>query len=233
MSDLAQSVWLLLTNPNISFLLLVLGLWSIVLAVSIPGTGLPEVAAIISLTLAPIGLFQLPLNLVGLALIGLALLLFILEFRVNTNGALLLGGTVALALGALAVYGGAGTSSGRLSWVTVVAAPALSTLVFGLLLRKSLAAQNAPPVHDLQRLIGSVGVTRTEVARQGSVYVGGELWSATAQQRLPAGTRVVVLERRGLVLKVAPLPVSPHDLSPPDGAEQEPEAVDADPPGLA
>jgi membrane-bound serine protease (ClpP class) len=204
MSDLAQSVWSLLTNPNISFLLLVLGLWCVVLAVSLPGTGVPEVTGVISLVLGAIGLLQLPFNVIGLALIGLALVLFILEFQVNSHGALLLGGAIALALGALAVYRGVDSSSGTLSWITVVAAPLLSTIFFGLLIRKGLAAQRAPALQDLGQLIGQVGVTRTEVEREGSVYVGGELWSATAEHAIPAETDVVVLERHGLVLKVAP-----------------------------
>ncbi len=204
MESLAQSVWQLLTNPNISFLLLVLGLWCVVLAVSLPGTGVPEVTAVISLALGAIGLFQLPFNLVGFALIGLALVLFILEFQVNSHGALLLGGALALALGALAVYRG-DRSSGTLSWVTVVAAPLLSTLFFGLIIRKGLVAQRAPVMQDLGRLIGQVGVSRTEVEREGSVYVAGELWSATAERRIPPDTDVVVLARRGLVLTVAPV----------------------------
>ena len=212
MSDLAQSVWSLLTNPNISFLLLVLGLWCVVLAVSLPGTGVPEVTGVISLVLGAIGLLQLPFNVIGLALIGLALVLFILEFQVNSHGALLLGGAIALALGALAVYRGGDSSSGTLSWITVVAAPLLSTIFFGLLIRKGLAAQRAPALQDLGQLIGQVGVTRTEVEREGSVYVGGELWSATAEHAIPAETDVVVLERRGLVLKVAPVANGrPHD----------------------
>jgi membrane-bound serine protease (ClpP class) len=215
MLELAQSAWLLLTNPNISFLLLVLGLWCVVLAVSLPGTGLPEVTGVISLVLAALGLFQLPFDLVGFGLIGLALVLFILEFQVNAHGALLLGGALALGLGALALYSGADRSAGTLSWVTLVAAPLLSTLFFGWVIRQGLAAQRAPALQDLGRLIGQVGVARTEVAREGSVYVAGELWSATAEHLIPAQTDVVVLERQGLVLKVAPAPR-------PDGQAVEP-----------
>jgi membrane-bound serine protease (ClpP class) len=206
MRDLAQSAWLLLTDPNISFLLLVLGLWCVVLAVSLPGTGLPEATAVVSLALAAVGLLQLPVDVVGLLLIGLALALFILEFQVNAHGALLIGGGVALALGALAVYRGADDTTGTLSWVTVVGAPLVSSLGFAFIIRKGLAAQRAPAVQDLRRLIGQVGVARTPVAREGSVYVGGELWSATAETPIPAEASVVVVDRRGLVLTVAPAP---------------------------
>jgi membrane-bound serine protease (ClpP class) len=205
MNELTQAIWLLLTNPNISFLLLVLGLWCAVLAVSVPGTGVPEGAAVVSLALAAVGLLQLPFSLVGVLLLGLALVLFIFEFQVNAHGALVVAGGVALALGALATYGD-DRSGASLSWVTVVAAPAVSSLFFLFLIRKGLAAQRAPALQDLHRLIGLVGVTRTPVAREGSVYVGGELWSATAEQLIPPETAVVVVDRSGLVLKVVPAP---------------------------
>lgn len=206
MNDLTQAVWLLLTNPNISFLLLVLGLWCVVMAVSVPGTGVPEAAAVVSLALAAVGLLQLPFSLAGLLLLGLALLLFVFEFQVNAHGALLLAGGAALAVGALVVYGGADRSGARLSWVTVVGAPLVSTLFFAFLIRKGLAAQRAPALQDLGRLIGQAGVARTTIAREGSVYVAGELWSATAEQFIAAETPVVVVGRAGLVLKVVPAP---------------------------
>jgi membrane-bound serine protease (ClpP class) len=206
MISLAQAVWQVLGNPNISFLLLVLAVWCIVLAVSAPGTGLPEGTAVISLVLAAVGLLRLPVNLGGLLLIALALVLFLLEFYITSHGALLAAGTLSLAVGAVAVYQGADASGARLSWVTVVAGPLLSSLVFGLIMRKGLAAQRAPAMQDPGSLLGQVGVTRTPVGREGSVYVGGELWSATADDGIPAETPVVVVERRGLVLKVRPAP---------------------------
>jgi membrane-bound serine protease (ClpP class) len=113
---------------------------------------------------------------------------------------------VALAVGALVVYGGADPSGARLSWVTVVAAPVVSTAFFAFLIRKGLAAQRAPALQDLGRLIGLVGEARTTIAREGSVYVAGELWSATAEQFIPAEAPVVVVGRSGLVLKVVPAP---------------------------
>lgn len=206
MISLAQAAWQVLGNPNISFLLLVLAVWCIVLAASLPGTGVPEVTAVISLVLAGVGLLRLPVNLGGLLLVVLALVLFLLEFQFTSHGALLAAGALSLAVGALVIYQGADPSGARLSWVTVVAAPLVSSLAFGLIVRKGLAAQRAPVLQDPGGLIGQVGVTRTPVGREGSVYVGGELWSATADDGIPAETPVVVLERRGLVLRVTPAP---------------------------
>jgi membrane-bound serine protease (ClpP class) len=204
MQALAENLWLLLTDPNIAFLLLVVGLWSIVFAVSVPGTGLPEAIAVICLTLAAVGLVRLPVNVAGLLLLGLALVLLIVEFQVQAHGALLLSGAVAMALGALFLFRDDTPSPAQVSWVTVLAAPLISTAFFGYLIRKGLAAQRAPAMHTerLRRLIGAQGVSRTPVAREGTVYVDGEEWSATAETPIPAGADVTVVERHGLTLVV-------------------------------
>jgi membrane-bound serine protease (ClpP class) len=206
MQAFAQYLWLLLTNPNIAFLLLVVGLWSVVFAVSLPGTGLPEAAAAVCLALAALGLFRLPVNLAGLLLLGLALALFILEFQAQAHGMLLLAGGVAMALGALFLFRDDAPSPAQVSWVTIVAAPLVSTAFFGYLIRKGLAAQRAPAFQDLRRLIGASGVARTAIGREGTVYVAGEEWSATAAEPIPAGAAVTVVERRGLTLVVQAQP---------------------------
>ena len=129
----SNCIWRLLTDPNVSFLLLVLGLWCVVLAVSLPGTGLPDVTAILSLTLAAIGLFTLPVNLVGLLLIALALVLFIAEFQVAVARRAAAGAAPwRWAWARLCRFIAARTpAGGTLSWVTLVAAPLVSTLLFG------------------------------------------------------------------------------------------------------
>jgi membrane-bound serine protease (ClpP class) len=218
MQALAETAWMLLTDPNISYLLLVLGVWSVVLAVSLPGTGLPESMAVVCFALAAVGLINLPVNLVGLGLIGVALVLFVLEFQAPTHGALLLGGAMALGVGALLLFRVEDRSQAQLSWVTIIGAPLVTTALFGFVIRRGLAAQRAPAMQDLRRLIGTVGVARTDVEREGSVQVDGELWSASAERLIRAGTDVVVVERHGLVLKVAPAPeAQPAGSSPPPG----------------
>jgi membrane-bound serine protease (ClpP class) len=206
MQPLADSAWQLITNPNIAFLFLILGLWSAVLAVAIPGTGLPEAAAVICLSLAAVGLLNLPVSLLGLALIALSMVMFVAEVRFPSHGALLVTGAIIMGLGGLLLFPNTDRSSAHLSWVTIVAAPVLSTGLFGLLISLGLAAQRRPVLQDLRRLIGARGVTRTEVGRQGTVYVAGENWSATAETKIPPDTDVVVLERLGLRLKIAPAP---------------------------
>src|SRR6185436_10934823 len=101
MQALANSAWLLLTDPNVAFTFLVLGLWATVLAVAVPGTGAPEAGAVILLALAAVGLLNLPTSLVGLALMALAMGLFIAEVHWPAHGALLVAGAISMGVGGL------------------------------------------------------------------------------------------------------------------------------------
>jgi membrane-bound serine protease (ClpP class) len=206
MQPLADLAWQVITNPNVAFLFLVLGLWSALLAVMVPGTGVAEGAAFVSLALAAVGLFNLPVSLVGLALIGLSMLLFVGEVHFPTHGALLITGSIIMGLGALLLFPASDRSAAHLSWITIIGTPVVTTGFFALLMTFGLAAQKRPAVQDLRQLIGARGVTRTEVSRQGTVYVAGEEWSATAETKIPPDTDVVVLERLGLRLKIATAP---------------------------
>lgn len=201
MFPLADSLWALLTNPNVAYLLLVLGVFAAAFAMSIPGTGLPEGVAVVALALAAVGLSQLPVSLAGLSLIGLALILFVLEFRMFAHGAFLAGGTLALGIGSLILFRTEGGEAG-LSWVTVTAVTLSSTAFFAFLVSKGLDAQRLPVAQDPNRIIGARGVARTAVNGEGTVYVGGELWSASAEDTIPANSAVVVTGRTGLKLTV-------------------------------
>ena len=206
MQALANDLFQLLTNPNVAYIFLILGLWSVVMSIVVPGTGLHEAAAVTCLALAAIGLLILPVSWVGLGFIVLSMVLYVAEVHFPSHGALLLAGTVMMGVGGLLLFPTSGGSTASLSWVTAIAAPLLSTVVFGFLISLGLAAQRRPVFQDLRRLIGARGITRTEVARQGTVYVAGEEWSATAENKIPPDTDVVVLDRTGLRLKVAPAP---------------------------
>jgi membrane-bound serine protease (ClpP class) len=201
--NLADTFWTLVTNPNVAYVLLVVGLWSAVLAAIVPGTGLAEAAAVVFLGLAAIGLIRLPFNWAALLLIGLAVALFLLELKLTTHGAFLLGGVVAFALGSLLLFrSGEGEPELMVSrWL--VAGTTLATLAFfGFALRRAMAAMRLPPAHNPNAVIGATGEARTPIDGSGSVYVGGELWSARADEAIAAGDRVVVTGRDGLTLKV-------------------------------
>ncbi len=196
-------LWTLLINPNVAYLLLIAGIWCVVMAASIPGMGLPEVAAALCLALAAIGLVHLQANLAGLGLMGLALVFFILEFRFTAHGAFLAGGAIALVIGSLLLFRTDTPAQASLSWVTVLVVTVLSTGMFGLFLYKGLGAQHLPVVQDPDHVVGRAGVAHTDVNGGGTVYAGGEEWSAYADEKITRGTAVTVLAREGLRLKVA------------------------------
>jgi membrane-bound serine protease (ClpP class) len=204
MQELVNSFFQLLANPNVAYIFLILGLWSVVMSIVVPGTGLHEAAAVVSLSLAAVGLLILPFSWVGLGFIVLSMVLIVAEVHFPSHGALLLIGTILMGLGGVLLFPAGTGSAAGLSWITVIGAPLISAIVFGFLISLGLAAQARPVLQDLRRLIGASGVTRTEVSREGTVYVAGENWSATAETKIPPDTDVVVLERSGLRLKIAP-----------------------------
>src|SRR5262249_28561356 len=149
-------IWQFITNPNIAYLFLILGLWCAVLAITAPGTGLPETVAVVSLVLAAVGLFALPTAPVGLGLIVLAMVLFFAELHFPSHGALITAGGIVMLLGGLLLFPG-DRSAEHLSWITIVGAPLFSTALFGVLISAGLAAQGRPALQDLRRLIGARG----------------------------------------------------------------------------
>ena len=197
-----DTLWALLTNPNISYLLLIAGVWCVVMAATIPGTLLPESGAVICLALAAVGLIHLQASLAGLGLIALALMLFLLEFRFAAHGAFLGSGTVAMVVGSLLLFRAQGPAEMALSWITVVFVTLLSTGAFSFFVYKGLGAQRLPVAQDPNRVVGARGVAHTDVNGQGTVYVAGEEWSAYADEAIPQGSRVTVVAREGLKVKV-------------------------------
>ncbi len=204
MTNLADALWNLLTNPTIAYLLLIAGVWSVVMASHVPGTGLPEGVAIVCLALAAAGLVRLQASLAGLGLIGLALILFLLEFRLFAHGAFLAGGLVALVVGSLLLFRSESQGQNALSWFTVLVVSLLSTATFALFVYRGLGAQKLPVVQDPNRVVGALGVAHTDVDGSGTVYAAGEEWSAYADEKIARGSRVMVIAREGLKIKVAP-----------------------------
>jgi len=200
--DIAQTIWQLLINPNIAYLLLVIGIWSAITAFLVPGTGLPEAIAAVCLVLGVTGLTQLPINAVGAAMIALAFVLFLVEFKVMSHGALTVGGVVSFALGSLFLVRPTEAQPGVS--VAVVVATTLATVVFFVVaVRAALRTFKLPVFSSPQRLIGARGTVKQPLAPVGTVQLKSELWSAVSDEPLAAGDPVVVTGIEGLKLHVA------------------------------
>ena len=200
--DMAQTIWQLLINPNIAYLLLVIGIWSAITAFLVPGTGLPEAIAAVSVVLGVTGLTQLPINTVGAAMIALAFVLFLLEFKVMSHGALTVGGVVSFALGSLFLVRPTEAQPGVS--VAVASMTTLATVVFFVVaVRAALRTFRQPIFSGRQRIVGAQGVVKQTIAPVGTVQVKSELWTAVSDEQVAAGEKVVVTGVEGLRLRVA------------------------------
>ena len=210
MQQLIDLLWQTLLNPNIVYLLLVAGIWAAILAVITPGTGVPEAGAVIFLGLAALGLARLPVNVAGLALVALSAGLFVLELRFPAHGAVVGAGVITLAVGSLFLFRAdaatAGVSLGIIGATVIVTAA-----FFAFAINKALIAGKRPPVQNPNAVIGATGQAKTDIsADDGAVQVGSELWSAQSDEPIPAGSKVQVVTRTGLKLKVVRIGSGAH-----------------------
>lgn len=191
-----------LVNPNVVYLILIGAIWAVALALIIPGTGVAEAAAATLLGLAALGLTRIPVNPGGVALMLIGLALFIVEFRWPKRGLFLAAAGLALAAGSIFLFSATGSAAPVSPWLAV-AATSITVGYFWIALRFALAAQRKPPMTGAESLEGSRGEARTEINPAGTVFVGGELWSAESDEAIRPGEAVVVMKRHGLKLIVA------------------------------
>ena len=190
-----------LSDPNIAYLLMMIGMAGLYFELSHPGAIFPGVIGAISLILAFFAFQTLPVNYAGILLIAVALILFILEMKITSYGLLSLGGIISLFLGSLMLFEG-GSPELRLSLQvlipTVIMVSGFFVVVAGLVFR----SQISKPRTGNKGLIGEIGVVKERLAPAGKVFVHGELWNAEAVEPIEAGTKVRVTGVDHLVLKV-------------------------------
>jgi membrane-bound serine protease (ClpP class) len=200
--DVRERMLDLLADPNIGLILLTIGIYGIIFELNNPGAILPGIVGAIALVLGLTSLAILQVNYAGLALIGLAVLLFLADLFIPGHGILSVGGVISFILGAILL-----TSNQepylRLSLELAVAIALLSAAFFLFAVGAGLRAQRRRPATGREALLGAVGEARSELAPQGVVFVQGELWTAeSVDGRIPEGARVRVVEVEGLRLKV-------------------------------
>jgi membrane-bound serine protease (ClpP class) len=193
----------LISDPNIAYVLLTVGVYGLIYELANPGAILPGVAGVFALVLAFYSLGTLPINYAGLALILFGFALFIAELLIAPGvGALAVGGAVSLVLGSLLLLNGAPAYMALSPWVIggVVTA---TVLFFGVALRAIIRSTRRAPATGASALVGAPGVARTDLAPDGMVFVAGELWRARASDgEIPEGATVVVTQVDGLTLTV-------------------------------
>jgi len=190
-----------ISNPNVAYVLMVLGMMGLYFELSNPGVILPGAIGGISLILAFFAFQTLPVNYAGVLLILLGMILFIAEIKIVSHGMLTVAGMTAMVLGSLMLFESPDPEL-RVSWgvilVTVLATGAFFTVVVA----KVFTAHRRRPTTGLEGLTGIVGVAETGMAPEGKVFVRGEYWDAWSDEPIDAGCRVKVLEVDGMRLKV-------------------------------
>ncbi len=192
-----------IADPNLGFILLVLGALGIYVEFSSPGLIFAGVGGAILFLLGLSSLSILPINWVGVALLLLSITLFVLEAKFASHGVLGIGGTIAMVLGAILLINGPPEIRIHPTTAVAVAIPFAAITMF--LVSIVIQARRNKVLTGAGGMIGEEGITRTELGPEGQVLVRGEIWEAVASANIPAGARVRVKAVTGLKLLVEPV----------------------------
>lgn len=210
--SLIEQVLATLTNPNIVFLLLIIGVQAILIEISHPGGWAAGFIGVVCLALAVYGLGILPVNWFGIIFLITAFVLFLLDTQAPTHGALTTAGVASLIVGALVLFNSPGTPTfQRVSVWLVITGSALSGGLFAVIMAFALQTKKEPIKAGRESLQGQIGFVRSEISRHhpGQVQVGGERWSAKLApdaDPLVPGERIEVIDVSGNYLRVQKCP---------------------------
>jgi membrane-bound serine protease (ClpP class) len=201
-----EQLLLLLTDPNISFILLAIGVQAIIIEISSPGGWAAGFIGAVCITLAAYGMGILSVNWFGAIFLLMAFVLFILDIKAPTHGALTIAGVASFIVGALMLFNSPGTPQfQRVSVPLVVGTGVFIGLLFFGILVFALRAQRAPARMGTESLLGKTGTARTVVDEAGQVQLESELWSAEKSPEsdlIGKGDHIQVVEVKGLRLIV-------------------------------
>jgi membrane-bound serine protease (ClpP class) len=194
-----------ITDPNVAYILMMLGVLGLFFELSNPGAIVPGVIGGISLILAFYALQSLPINFAGLLLILLGVVLLVAEIKVVSHGILAIGGVIAMALGSLMLFDAPELGLRLSPWLLVAAVGVVATAVL-VAMAAGARALRRPPMLGARGMIGATGIARGPLAPAGQVHVSGELWRAVAEGGdVEDGRAVRVVGVEGLTLKVVEL----------------------------
>jgi membrane-bound serine protease (ClpP class) len=192
-----------ITDPNVAFILMLVGIYGLVFEFATPGTMVPGTIGVISLLLALYALNLLPINYAGAGLVLLGVGLMIAEVHLGAFGLVGVAGVVAFGIGSFIMFN-SGVPGFQLSVAVVVTAMVITAILFVLVLALLLRSRKRPVVTGKEALLGAEGEAVGWQQEEGRVRVKGEIWRARAANPLAPGTRVKVVDREGLVLFVEP-----------------------------
>jgi membrane-bound serine protease (ClpP class) len=209
----------ILVNPNVAYLLLLVGLIGIAIEIFSPGVILPGTLGVVSLLLGAYGTAQLPVTAAGIALLVVGIAFVIAEAHLPTHGILGAVGVGAMVVSGLLLFD-TGSSSFEVSAPLVIGVALVLGGLMALAIKKVVQARRNPTMTGWEEMLGAEGDVRTPLTPVGQVFVGGALWRATlpdgasdedAERVHERGARVRVESVDGLTLYVRPLQPTPEE----------------------
>ena len=200
---LRENIMMAVSDPNIAFVLLVLGALGIYVEFSAPGLIFPGVLGGILALVGLSALSVLPINWLGVALLVFAVALFVLEAKIASHGILGIGGAVSMVLGAMLLVNG--PPEVRIHFSTAIAVALPFALITMFLVTLVVRARRGKVISGASGMMDEVGTAITDLAPKGKVFAHGEYWNAVADGTIAAGTPVKVVALEGLKLRVKAL----------------------------
>ena len=199
-----EKIFQLFWTPEVMMLLMLIAIYGIIAELSHPGAIFPGVAGALALILLLYMSATLPLNIAGLALIILALALFIIDIFAPTHGVLTFGGIIAFFLGVLMLFNRE-PAGYHLPMTWAISTTLVTAAFFIFFVSKGIRAQFLPKRAGAETMLGQVVKAQTEInSTAGRVFIEGEIWNAVSETPIAAGQNVEVTGREGLTLRVKP-----------------------------
>jgi membrane-bound serine protease (ClpP class) len=195
----------IISDPNIAYILMMIGMWGIILEFYHPGGILPGVVGVICIVLGLYGLHTLPINYAGLALIVLAIILFIAEIKITSYGMLTVGGVICLFLGSMMLIDTSSPLEAAIdiSMSVVITTVLIISLLFMLLAWLVIKAHRRRAMTGESGMLGEIGEVFEDITGGfGSVKIMGEIWKAESNENIPKGSKVKVAGVKDLTIRV-------------------------------
>ena len=201
-----QKVLSRMSDPNISYIIMMLGFYGLLFELFSPGAIFPGIIGVICLILAFYSMSSMPVNYAGLGLIIFGIILYLLEIKVISHGLLAIGGTISVLLGSMILFRTNPVEDYvSLSWSVIISVTAFSALFFLFLITMGLKAQRSKPAIGVNTMIGQTAVTLGTLDPRGQVRVMGEIWKAVSLSgKIVENEKVTVKEIKELTLYVEP-----------------------------
>ncbi|MFN8411577.1 MAG: NfeD family protein [Anaerolineales bacterium] len=190
-----------LIDPNVAYVILLVGIFLGFLALVTPGTGLLEIGAFFCFVLAGYAIYNLTINWWALGILLLSIVPFLYAIQKPKREVFLGISIVLLVVGSIFLFASKDHWLSVNPVVAITSSGALSVFLW-IAMRKSMDVLAHRPAHDLDALVGKDGEARSRVWDDGSVYVSGEMWSARSDQEIPVGSHIRVIRREGFILVV-------------------------------